>query len=202
MGIVLAAGRGRRFGQPKAFVPWGQSSLVEHSVYLLHAIGLEAAVVLRDEHLDYSLDAISLVNLRADDGLATSVSTGLRWLHANFPGYGACLVLADQPFVRASDFKTVLSEFLFRAPCAHVVRPCYDGKPGHPVVLDASVIPSFLNLKGDRGLGPLLGDRHDVAQIEIAVGSRPHPAFDIDTTDDYQKAIQWLAQEGSAGGIV
>jgi len=46
MGLVLAAGAGRRYGEPKAAVLWQGERFVDRSIRLLHQAGCEEVVVV------------------------------------------------------------------------------------------------------------------------------------------------------------
>lgn len=77
-GIVLAGGAGRRMGGPKALLPWGGMTLVEHAVALLTPVCASVLVVARPEVPLPPLPVGVLMDEPGPDAPLTGVATGLR----------------------------------------------------------------------------------------------------------------------------
>ncbi len=135
--VVLAAGGGRRYGMPKALVEWEGSLLVERAVRtarevcdpVLVVLGAQAVDVWRQADLG---GAAVLANKEWETGMASSLRTGLEGLRG-WPGRvdAALVLLVDMPGVTAE----VVRRLVGRGSPSALARACYDGVPGHPVLL-------------------------------------------------------------------
>lgn len=170
VGLVLAAGAGRRMGGPKALLTLADDgpTLVELAVTRLRAGGCPTVVTVvgaqADTVIPYAASAGSAVVV-ADDwgqGMGASLRCGLRAL-ASRPAQAAVVTLVDLPDVTEAVIGRVL-ESLGRAVeseelewRAVLARAAYGGKPGHPVVLGRTHWPAVLaSATGDRGARAVL----------------------------------------------
>lgn len=190
--LVLAAGRGRRFGGDKLLAPLRGATIIGHvTATLAQAMGGGlltggvAVVPVRARALLWPLDTAGLEvveNPDAGTGLASSLRIGLAALaHPDRrPAPTAALVvLADQPLLRLSVIEALVSAWRL-AP--GTLRPRYaeqPGEPGHPVLLDRVDWPLAEGLRGDQGLGALLASHAGVRLVEVP-GANP----DVDTAED------------------
>lgn len=196
--IVLGAGRGRRFGGPKAFLFWPPSgTLISRAIDAARPYAGEVrAVVAADDGDPLGSGVHRIVNPCPEQGMATSLRLGLCGLPAVV---GAVMILlADQPFVTPADIEMVLAAWSTRPPGIRAVRPYYEGVPGHPVVLERTLVAKCARaMAGDEGLGRCLHGRDDVLAVPVCPVGRPSPGFDIDTLEEYRRA---LAVTGITGG--
>lgn len=187
-GIVLAAGRGSRFGGDKLTATLrGQPVLGRTLRSVMEArragwLSGVVTVVSAEESVAAGLarSASSLVQENRDfsSGIASSVKRGLEAL-ASLDAAAALIIPGDQPEVRAE----VIAELVtaWKAGAA-IARPVYRGDPatpGHPVLLDRKLWRLAEQVTGDQGLGPLLASRSDVVSVAV-IGTNP----DIDTPAD------------------
>lgn len=166
VGVVLAAGAGRRAGGPKALrrdaagVSW-----IERAVSRLEAAGCARVLVVLGAGAD---EARQLVPERAAvvvaedwvEGLSASLRTGLDAAS----GDAALVTLVDLP-----DEPAAVGERLLRdspADPAVLARATYRGRPGHPVLLGrAHWRPLAASLSGDAGAREYLA-RNGVLEVE------------------------------------
>ncbi|WP_406839478.1 NTP transferase domain-containing protein [Streptomyces sp. AHU1] len=186
VGLVLAAGGGRRLGgRPKALLPHRGRPLVEHAVEALRAggcarvhvvLGAEAAVV-RDRA---SLSGCVLVdNPRWEEGMGSSLRAGLGSLEGS--GARAALVsLVDQPGIGREAVARVLAAY---ASPLTLAAAAYEGERGHPVLFGAAHWSGIAAAAtGDRGARAYLRAHADtVVLVECGDVAR---AYDIDTEAD------------------
>ncbi|WP_410959620.1 NTP transferase domain-containing protein, partial [Salmonella sp. SAL4432] len=67
-----------------------------------------------------------------------------------------------------------------------VVRAAYEGRPGHPVLLDRAMWPEIERLEGDAGARDVLRAHPEwVAEVEIG-GDAPE---DVDTPEDWERLL-------------
>jgi CTP:molybdopterin cytidylyltransferase MocA len=170
VGLVLAAGSGTRYGQPKATVrdSDGRSWLLGAADALSGGGCARVTVVLgaAAEEVRGLLEGTVIQAVTAEDwadGLSASLRCGLIAMAAEPPEVDRVVVtLVDLPDVSAP----VVARLLEQGGGARaLLRATYDGRPGHPVVLGREHWPAVLaSLSGDRGAGPYL-ERHSAVGI-------------------------------------
>lgn len=185
-GLVLGAGGSTRLGRPKQLLPYGDKTLLDHTLATARAcdfdqlvvpIGGAAAEV--QERVDLS-GAEVVVNYAYGSGCSSSIAAALGTVDPRCEVL--VLMLGDQPGVTPATVQALL-DGRGDAPLA-VCR--YDDGRGHPLAFDRSVFGALLELHGDKGVWRLLDERAaDVAEVRI-----PGPIpLDVDTLEDYQAVL-------------
>jgi len=202
-GVILAAGSSVRMGRPKQLLRLGDRPLLQHAVEAAMASCLDEVVLVlghRAGEIEAALalpaagDLRVVVNPDPARGQSSSLRTGL---HAVSPrSLAAAILLGDQPGVGAGVIDRVVAAF--RQGDALAARPEYRAAggrahPGHPVLLARALWPELEKLRGDEGARTLLASRPDWL---LSVALPGEPPADIDTPDDYQRALE----EVPAGG--
>lgn len=191
--VVLAAGRGERFGGDKLLAAWRGRPLLWHVLAQLRTHlqggGLAGGCVVVPPDapalaaLAREAGLVAVPNPTPAAGLGSSLRVAFDWLgHRVDDRSAAALVfLGDQPAVRP-DVLARLVEAWTRGE-GLVVRPRYAGapaEPGHPTLVDRSLWGLASELTGDAGLGFLLAERGiPIVAIDVA-GRNP----DVDTQID------------------
>jgi len=122
-----------------------------------------------------------VINPRFAEGMSTSIHQGLRAM--NICATGILIALADQPFIPPEVINTLIEGFATGAK--GIVLPVYEGKRGHPVILDRKRYEGeLLGLQGDVGGREIVRD-HPEDVLEVAVASKG-VLVDIDAPEDYQ----------------
>lgn len=168
-GLLLAAGAGRRFGGPKALAHIDGEPMVRRALRVLDAGGCRPLCVVlgaRAEEVRAVLPA-GVLTAEATDwetGMGASLRTGLTRLAAITPAPEAALIhLVDLPDVPAEAVRR-LGEF---ASPGATARACYDGTPGHPVLLGNRWWNEIAEtVSGDRGARDWLRRRGDLRLVE------------------------------------
>lgn len=160
LGLVLAAGRGRRFDpsgrQQKlaAHLPGGEPVLRASCRHLLPWV--DSLVVVTGPHTAPLQDLLADLAVRTvvcpdpDPGLGASLAAGLA---ATDPALGWIIALGDMPFVAPATYSAVKAKLLAGA---QAVRPVWEGAPGHPVGVAAALRNQFAGISPEQGLAPLL----------------------------------------------
>lgn len=173
--IMLAAGRGERFGGSKLRAPFRGRPLVCWAVDAAASAFADATIVVTgaDDLADVLPEGLVVVeNPRWHDGIATSLAAGIATAVAL--GHDAVVIgLADQPLVPASAWTAV------GASDSPIAIASFDGRRRPPVRLDRSVWP-LLPTEGDEGARGLMALRPDLV---VAIPCSGEPA-DIDTRED------------------
>jgi molybdopterin-guanine dinucleotide biosynthesis protein A len=186
-GVILAGGKSRRMGGlPKALIPFGGRSLIEHIAETLRSVLSDCLVVTNTPDLYASLGLPMVGDVLPDTGSLGGIYSGL--LAA--PGDHALCVACDMPFLSAP----LAAHLAGRAAEADVVIPDAGGKLQtlHAVYGKACLPAMERRLRAGRfTIADFLGDVR-VARIpaaEIAPFADPDVAFmNLNTPEDVARA--------------
>jgi molybdenum cofactor cytidylyltransferase len=184
-GLVLAAGSASRFGSPKALALIDGRPMLEHVVGVALAAGLEPIVVVLGvaaETIEPAVDWRAARVVRNPDparGLSSSLRVGLDALAADSPRVDAAVILlGDQPRTTPATIAALLAA---RRADRSIVAPRYaEGGGANPVLLERSAFDLAAATEGDRGLGPLIAARPEIATFVDVPGTN----VDVDTPAD------------------
>ena len=180
-GILLAAGKGSRFGSQKLLARLSDGRyVVEASAQnLLAAVGRVIAVTGRDEGLMRVLDDCGcqvVVNERAADGMGTSIGAGVG---ASLTAEGWIIALGDMPYIEAATIEKIK---LALEEGAAIAVPVHQGKRGNPAGFARQYYAALCALNGDAGAKKIIDANIELARI-IEVGDAGIFA-DIDVVGD------------------
>ena len=185
VGILLAAGRGERFGGDKllALLPDGECVGAAAARHLLAAVTEVVAVVRSDDAaLAAALGANGAHIVRcanADDGMGASLACAVQ---ATSGASGWLVALADMPWIRPETIARVAGAI---AGGAVVAAPFFNGERGHPVGFAASCQAELAALTGDEGAKAVVAAHRDgIARIDV---DDPGILRDIDTREDLNR---------------
>lgn len=183
--ILLAAGQSRRMGAFKPLLRFGESTVVESCVNYLTKGGVDSIVVVvghRAEDIRNQLSSKRVtfaINPDPTSEMSASIAAGIALVSESA---GAVMVSpVDYPAIPASVVSTLITEWSMGH---RLVKPTWQGRGGHPVLVDLSLRKDLINLDRDKGLKGLF-DHHRASVMRVEVPS-PFIARDIDTWDDYQ----------------
>lgn len=170
VGVVLAAGAGRRFGGPKALASTDGQRWVDRAVRTLHAAGIADVLVISGAW-DGSVPGAQVINNPEwRSGMASSLRLALE--NALVSAADQVLItLVDLPDLTSSQVRAVLD-----CP-APLVQARYEGVPGHPVKVSAPHLDALKrSLFGDVGARPYLL-ANGVVEIDLPgdLRDRDHP---------------------------
>ena len=190
VGLVLAAGAGRRMGGPKALVRLvdGGPTLVETAVARVLEGGCDRAVVVVGAAAEQAAALVVGTGAEVvtahdwDEGMGASLRAGLAHLEAGDADL-ALVTLVDLPDVTAEVVRRVLATALGEGAAA-LARAAYDGVPGHPVAIGRDHWAAVrTTARGDRGARDhLRATAHVLVECgDLATGR------DLDTVDDLHR---------------
>ena len=184
--VLLAAGQSRRMGAFKPLLPFGRRSVVETCVSnLLEAGASEVVVVVghRGEEVRAALANETRVRFAVNETegseMGLSVARGVEAVSSE--ASAALVALVDHPAVPPSVIKSLV-EARTRTG-ARLVLPVWQGRGGHPVLIDLSLREELLSVVRVRGLRALF-DAHRDEVLRLPAGT-PFVARDMDTWEDY-----------------
>jgi CTP:molybdopterin cytidylyltransferase MocA len=163
-GLVLAAGSGSRYGQPKAPVVLDGERLVDRAVRVLTEGGCDPVLVVLGAWVGEVDGADIVVNDAWPEGMGSSLREGLRTLTERSGVEAVVVTLVDLPGLTAEAIRRVAAT----APEALVVQATYSGERGHPVRLSRELWAQAIDVAhGDEGARRLLRGREDVVLVEV-----------------------------------
>jgi molybdenum cofactor cytidylyltransferase len=194
--IILAAGESKRMGRPKMLLPFNGSTMIETVLENVSGSNVDKiAVVLGDEK-----DAIASVigkfkikscyNENFKEGMLSSVNCAFKNLPSD---YRAAMVFqGDQPFIRKEVIDTIIESYLSSE--YGIVIPVYDGRRGHPILIDRKYDNEIKKLNPEIGLRELtLRFHEDVLEVKT---EEPGILRDFDTYKEYLEHTNQIQSYG------
>ncbi|MDQ2585602.1 nucleotidyltransferase family protein [Saccharothrix yanglingensis] len=188
VGLLLAAGAGRRFGAPKALVSSDGVPWVDRTCAVLDAAGCAPVVVVLGASAPEVRERASLARRVVVDNpdWATGMGSSLRAGLAVLPGLGADAVVVlpvDTPGVTAA----AVARLVALASRTALARASYGGAPGHPVLIGADHwAGAAASATGDAGARDYLRAHRalDVPCGDVADGADVDRPEDLPTAPD------------------
>jgi molybdenum cofactor cytidylyltransferase len=186
-GLVLAAGGSRRLGQPKQLLPFGDGTLLDHTLGIARACSFDQLICAlggasEEVRRRVDLGGVDVVeNPDYGEGCSSSIAAALGVVDDRCDVL--VLLLGDQPGVRPETVHALLAG---RGRSSLAVCD-YDDDRGHPFAFARGMFGELEAMHGDKAVWKLL-DRHpdEVAEVRIP-GPVPR---DVDTWADYDAALQ------------
>lgn len=133
--VILAAGCGSRMGIPKLTLRLGNRSCLETICEGIRSAGVRMRIcVVQPRFAEFVTRAVPgavvAVNSRPERGMSSSLYLGVQMLS----GVSAVMVIpVDHPLVRPETYTALIRTAAEYPRC--VVKPVWQGRPGHPVIL-------------------------------------------------------------------
>jgi len=187
--ILLAAGESRRMGSLKQLLAFRGKTFVETCVDNLLASEVTEVVVVTGYRDDEVKSAIGnrqvgyAHNENYRSGMASSIKCGIRAVSLDSK---ACVVsLVDQPQIGPDVINRVIEKY--RSPSL-IVIPTYDGKKGHPILLDLNLKDEILEMDDNEGLRQVVHAHQDkVSFVEVSSSAILE---DCDFPEDYKRLLK------------
>ena len=168
-GLVLAAGSGHRFGEPKAPFVWENERLVDRSVRILRESGVATIFVVLGAWIGEVPRATVLDNPDFATGMASSLRVGLEHLATNEPEVDRVVItLVDHIGLSVAGLTELLAHE------GRLIQSIYGNDVGHPVVIGREHWAALIaELVGDVGAKNYLRNNNalQVALSEFASGT-------------------------------
>jgi molybdenum cofactor cytidylyltransferase len=162
--IILAAGASSRLGQPKQLLMLNGQTLLARAELFAAAAGASPVITVLGAHSTKIASAlppqgaVRVFNERWEQGIASSIHTGLDTLESLAPDIqGALIMTCDQPRLSVDHLRALLAAFESEAEHS-IAASFYVSAPGVPAIFPRSVIPHLRTLSGDRGARALLAN--------------------------------------------
>jgi molybdenum cofactor cytidylyltransferase len=191
-GIVLAAGASRRMGRAKMTLPYHGNTVLGTILTTLHEAGLKSLITVvggAKGEVEAALRALPFeVKTAYNPGFAEnemldSMKLGMVELPDDADAF--LMVLGDQPQIQASVVKAILTEY--QSTGHDLIIPSYQMRRGHPWLVNRPLWPALMSLTQGQTMRDFLHQQQDA--IHYLVVDTPSILQDIDTPEDYQKAL-------------
>ncbi|MBB5724041.1 CTP:molybdopterin cytidylyltransferase MocA [Loktanella ponticola] len=192
--LILAAGQSSRMrGTDKLLEQIDGVALLRRQIDAAGGVGDVFVALPAADHpraaLLQNTDAQAIIVSDAADGMGVTLR---RAVHALPPCPSFMVLLADLAEITATDLQAIVNarknhpdNLIWRGATAA-------GKPGHPIMFDASLRPEFETLSGDTGGSPILKAHRSQTHLVALQGNRA--LLDLDTPEEW---AQWRAARRS-----
>lgn len=187
--ILLAAGDSTRMGRPKPLLEWRGAPLLERQIRLYQSQGCAVYVVLgrqADEiasRCPAAAGAALLLNPAPERGMLSSLQIALAALPSSTPA--VFFTPVDNPGVALPTLEALAA--LWREG-AKLAIPRVRGRRGHPVLVDATLLPGLRGLPGTATPRDFIHSHSGV--IVYTDLEDPAITLDVDTPADYAALLE------------
>ena len=193
--VITAAGLSSRMGRFKPLLPLKDGNFISRITESFREAGVEDIIVVTGNKASLireSLQGLPVIFVHnanyENSDMFDSFLAGLKALPA---GYSSVFVTtADIPLFLPFSLKEMLREMDEKGEKApDMIKPCYCGRGGHPMLINLNCIKDFTSYKGGDGLR---GAMRSAGIIPFRL-SLPDPGvvLDADTLEDYEKLLQY-----------
>jgi molybdenum cofactor cytidylyltransferase len=180
--VILAAGASTRMGTQKLLLPLGGEPLVRRAVRQVCDAGFDDVLVVVGSDWENTLAALDGLPIRhaVNADYASGMGSSFRTAVAHLSGSAAAMfALADQPFVTANEYRTVLDTYRRQSPPIISVR--YGDVMAPPHLFQNEFFPELAQMQ--HGARSLLQKHHERTTV-LHFGA--DLLMDIDTPEDYE----------------
>ena len=181
--FVLAAGSSTRHKSgSKLLREFDGAPLIRRTFQLVSNCGFDESIVvlrandanLRKHANDFGFAVVE--NANADRGVGSSIACGIS--HVG-DADAVAIFLGDMPLIRPQTVEEL--KFLFEKGAAPVVRPAFDGAPGHPVIISKTYFGALESLSGDEGAASIF----KMTDVALVATDDEGVIRDFDVEDDF-----------------
>ncbi len=187
--IILAAGASTRMKRQKLLLPFNGKTIIETVVEnVANVVGSNIMVVLGShaEEIKSLMENQKVqfcINENYLNGMLSSAICGFRALPNE--AKAALVFLGDQPQIPQLATNLVIDAWMKSKK--GIVMPTFNGRRGHPVLIETRYKSEIEKLDPERGLKTLSEKyKYDVFEVECEI---PEILRDIDTPEEYQFEI-------------
>src|SRR5437870_292644 len=174
-------------GAFKPLLPFGDTTVVEQCVTNLIDAGIQKITVVVGHRAEAIRDQLKnrnvsfALNPDPDSEMSASIARGVEQVDAQ--ANALLIALVDHPAVPSTIISLLIEEW--RKGDGKLFQPEYEGRGGHPVLIDLAYRDELMTLDPRLGLRALFAN-HRQERRRLPVNS-PYVARDMDTWEDYRR---------------
>ncbi len=187
--ILLSAGSSSRMGEPKQLLAYQGKTLLQHALDTAISATSGPVIVVLGAFYEKILptlaaDTLVVKNENWEQGMASSLHIGLRYVLTHYSNAKACLcMLCDQPLITPVHLELLLNTW--ENGEKGIVATKYSDIQGVPVVFGREYFDKLLQTEGSAGARKLIQKYlYDVEAVLFESA-----AFDVDTPEAYRKLL-------------
>lgn len=194
--LIVAAGLSSRMGAFKPMLPLGDTTVIGRSVQTLLNCGVSPVVVVtgrESERLTAYLEpfgAECICNERfAETDMFYSACMGMHRLLDRTDRF--YFLPADSPLF-SKETLSALNKRMDEGDC-DVIRPCFKGRGGHPILINSAKLHALLAFSGDGGMRRAF-EFAECREIKLECGDIGI-TMDADTPEDYKRMLEYVSTQ-------
>lgn len=190
--LILAAGASARMGSPKALLPLGDETVIQHIITIYRSAGVRDIRVVTGYHQEEiqpilrSLQVREIYNPRYQNGMYSSVQSGISSYDQDISGFFIHPV--DVPLIEPMTVRLMSS--YPKQTGDTIICPMYQNRRGHPLIVGSSYRTAILDNTYPTGLRGFLYE-YSYAIIHVMVDD-PGVLLNMNTPADYQEVLTRL----------
>ena len=166
--LILAAGKGSRIGKPKWQLTFNGQTFLEIIYTCLEKAGISQKIcMVRDCSIPSNKEFMYVINPSPEYGMFSSVYFGVRSVK-DIAGF--MIMPVDQPFTCSETLKKICNIFTVNK-CKKIVRPCFNNKPGHPIIIPTELLNGINSPDYEGGLKNLIRSV-DIDIVDVSVDDK------------------------------
>lgn len=188
--LILTAGASRRMGTPKALLPWGHTTVIQHLLEQVRLAEFKNTLLVTGAHHDPIQEALAVEEVEIsfhpdwELGMGSTISKGIREVEHRFTGVDAVLILlVDQPLITRDYLKRILDAYQNRPEA--IIASDYGDFAGAPALFPKRFWAALKGIPTSQGARKLIASYREHCQILDPAGA----IADIDTPEAYKKAL-------------
>jgi molybdenum cofactor cytidylyltransferase len=185
--VIMASGLSRRMTKNKLYLEINKKKIYEYILLTVKQCSFyEVIVVAKDEDIIQSAVFMGFKAIRNNRSyLGQSVSIRLA-LENSSDSNGFIFFVADQPFIKVNTILKLCE--IFKNNPNKIIIPSLNDSNKNPVIFPSYLKEELMNIEGDRGGKVVIKNNLENA-LKVNLENEDE-FFDIDTLDDYRKAIE------------
>ena len=186
--VIVAAGMSSRMGAFKPMLQVGSVSVAQRIIAKFRQVGVKTIVMVTGYHaddLEAHLSGNDIVFLRNENYETTqmfdSAKIGLEYIKNHCEK--VFFTPVDVPLFQVSTLEKMIAQN------AELTAPVWNGKQGHPILIDAALIDGLLTYDGTLGLKGAIDECP--AKIQLIFVDDFGITKDADTPEDYSELLEY-----------
>lgn len=191
--VIVAAGLSSRMKAFKPSLPFGDSTVANHTITKLKKLNIDPITVVvghKSEELKNSIFFDDIRYVKNENYSETQMFDSV------VLGVNDIMNLCDRIMIMPMDLPAILEETLIKVLSidSELVRTTYKGQPGHPIIVTNDFAKSLVDYNGVDGLrGAMEAYESPITNVEVEDAA---VFLDIDTPEEYHELIEWNYQRG------